>query len=160
MDGNIHTVLATLNDNDSIVTETIKEMFQVGGAMFATAIYFLVAQDILGDPPSHAEWLIDDCPVAKPFKSKPGLSGLKTMLTSACVVDSPLSKAASSSQSASAQFAARKHLLKELLETWRAARAIIKTDVQQDVHDDGNQVPPTHRNKGKGKGKKKTTQRE
>jgi hypothetical protein len=54
LEADIVTVLSNLYDDESKVSTMMREMFQVGGAMYATAIHFLVAQEILGDPSSYA----------------------------------------------------------------------------------------------------------
>ena len=54
LEADIVTVLSNLYDDESKVSTMMRETFQVGGAMYATAIHFLVAQEILGDPSSYA----------------------------------------------------------------------------------------------------------
>ncbi len=106
----IVTVLSYLYDDDSDVSTMMRQMFRVGGAMYATAIHFLVAQEILGDPSSYADRLIDDCPVGHQFKRQRNLQSLKEMLISACV-QNPNSQSSSSTPQRSS---VRKNLLVEL----------------------------------------------
>ena len=53
----IRKVLTTLYDESSPLTDTMKRMFKLGGAMFTMSIQFLVAQHYLSDPNLYASRL-------------------------------------------------------------------------------------------------------
>jgi hypothetical protein len=156
-------VLSNLYDDDSDVTKTMKQMFQIGGAMYSTAIHFLVAQELLGDPPAYAERLIDTCEVGKNFKKKPNIGALKQMLTDACVHKTTAGPSTSESPSKSA----RKNLPRDLQSldkpetclppTGRKRKRFQMPSFPESSEDELvlEDILETFRGRGKGKGKKK-----
>lgn len=103
----VTNVLTMLYDDESSINETMSQFFKIGGAMFSTAIHYMVAQNLLADPQAYACRLSTEDERAREFQSKRDLKSMKEMLVDMCVT--PTCSSTSSTPSTS-----KKSLLQQL----------------------------------------------
>ena len=82
------TVLSFLYNNDQPLDKAVEEMFLVGGALFSTAIQYLVARSILSDPKTFAEKVVLENEASKEFKKAKHVKALRQLLQTECRGDS------------------------------------------------------------------------
>ena len=101
-----------LNDKEE-VNEMMANFFEIGGAMYLTAIHYLLVQHLVSNPRKYSMALTPDNDERRcdNFKAKGDLKSLKDMLLSMC-----LQKQKHQSTPATATTSSRKRLLDELNE--------------------------------------------
>lgn len=107
-DEDVKTVLQYMYDEDNGLEAVVDDMFTLGGAMFTTAIHYMVSRSLFSDPKHYSTKLETDNHATKQFKSKPNIQGLKAFLTNECVTS------ADQPSTSSACTKSRKRLLEEL----------------------------------------------
>ena len=80
----VRKVLTMLYDESSPLTDAMKRMFKLGGAMFTMSIQFLVAQHYLSDPNLYGSRLCNDNQHCKDFQMNRDVRSLHHMLKSMC----------------------------------------------------------------------------
>ena len=105
----ITTVMSYMYDNTQMLDKNVEEMFRVGGAMFTTAIQYIVARSIMSNPTSFSEKLVLENENSEEFKGKHDVKGLRNFLQKECLGNSTQSSSGHTSISN-----ARRALLQEL----------------------------------------------
>ena len=83
----IKTVMRYMYDENNSLETIVDDMFVLGGAMFTTAIHYMVTRNIMGDPQAYAKKLESDDRPTKDFKSQAGVKSLKAFLQQQCLID-------------------------------------------------------------------------
>jgi hypothetical protein len=92
----INTVMTYLYDNEHAFDKSIEEMIVVGGAMFTTAIQYLVARSILSQPTKLADKLALENDNTKDFKRGMDVKALRHFLERECLDNYPQTSSRSS----------------------------------------------------------------
>ena len=83
----IKTVMRYMHDENNSLECIVDGMFLLGGAMFTTAIHYMVTRNIMGDPQAYAKKLESDhCPT-KDFKSQADVKDFKAFLQQQCLIE-------------------------------------------------------------------------
>ena len=104
----VKKVMHYMYDETNAMEGVVDDMFVLGGAMFSSAIHYMVTRHVLSDPEAYATRLESDDSATKNFKSQPNVKGLKAFLENQCLSDA--GQASTSSPSSGC----RKRLLEEL----------------------------------------------
>lgn len=81
----VNAVMSTIYDDGNALDRAVDEMFVVGGAMFSTAIQYIVARSIMSDPTQYSEKLVTDDQSTKAFKQSKSVTGLQRFLNQQCI---------------------------------------------------------------------------
>ena len=84
----IATVMSYMYDNTQMLDKTIEEMFLVKGAMFTTAIQYIVARSIMSNRTSCSEKFVLESENSEEFKSKHDVKSLRNFLQQECLGNS------------------------------------------------------------------------
>ena len=76
----IKTVMSFLYDCNHSLDKAVAEMFILGGAMFTTAIQYIVARSIMTEPAKFAEKLVLENEGSKEFKKGRDVKALRRFL--------------------------------------------------------------------------------
>ena len=104
----VKKVMHYIYDESNAMEGIVDDMFVLGGAMFATAIHYIVTHNVLSDPQAYATKLESDYRATKKFKTQANVKGLKAFLGEQCL-SNPGEPSTSSPSTGS-----RKRLLEEL----------------------------------------------
>lgn len=83
----VNTVMTTIYDENNALDKAVDEMFVVGGAMYTTAIQYIVARSIMSEPNKYAEKLVGDDRSYKAFKKAKNVKALQRFLHEQCLDD-------------------------------------------------------------------------
>jgi hypothetical protein len=92
----INTVMTYLYDNEQALDKSIEEMFVVGGALFSTAIQYIVARSIISQPTKLADKLVLENENTKEFKRGKDVKALRCLLEQECLENCPQTSSQSS----------------------------------------------------------------
>ena len=83
----IKTVMRYMYDENNGLESIVDDMFLLGGAMFTTAIQYMVTRNIMSDPQAYAKKLETDDRPTKDFKSQANVKSLKAFLQEQCLMN-------------------------------------------------------------------------
>lgn len=81
----VNAVLENFYDDSSPIHDAMAEMFQVGGAIYAMSIQYLMARDLMCHPEEYADKMVGTDRIITDFKKERSVPALLEMLSSACV---------------------------------------------------------------------------
>ena len=81
----VKKVMHYIYNESNAMEEIVDDMFVLGGAMFATAIHYMVTRNVLSDPQAYATKLESDDHATKKFKTQANVKGLKAFLGEQCL---------------------------------------------------------------------------
>jgi hypothetical protein len=141
----INTVMSYLYDNHQQLDKSIEEMFTVGGALFTTAIQYIVARSIISQPTKFAEKLVLENENTKEFRREKDVKALRNFLQQECLGSCAQTSAKTSKSNP------RRALLKELRRCDDLAQEEATTDVAKEAtsEDLAAEATTSHRKRGK-----------
>ncbi|XP_028418501.1 uncharacterized protein LOC114544077 [Dendronephthya gigantea] len=84
-EADVNTVMSSLYDDDNALDQVVDQIFHLGGAMYTTAIQYIVAQSIISLPAKYADKLVTDDQSSKGFKKGKNVKALQRFLHEQCL---------------------------------------------------------------------------